>query len=77
DILYDLAGQRIAVMRTEYSPGYYDYEWGYYYPGSYYESRENYSYDSAGRVFEIQTSMGGYVGEDYDYNTGIATPPGT
>ncbi|WP_163454767.1 hypothetical protein, partial [Escherichia coli] len=61
DILYDLAGQRIAVMRTEYSPGYYDYEWGYYYPGSYYESRENYSYDSAGRVFEIQTSMGGYV----------------
>ena len=77
DILYDLAGQRIAVMRTEYSPGYYDYEWGYYYPGSYYESRENYIYDSAGRVFEIRTSMGGYVTEDYDYNTGIATPPGT
>ncbi|MBN8811110.1 MULTISPECIES: GH-E family nuclease [unclassified Sphingomonas] len=77
DILYDLAGQRIAVMRTEYSPGYYDYEWGYYYAGSYYESRENYIYNSAGRIYEIQTSIGGYVSEDYDYNTGVATPPGT
>ncbi len=75
DILYDLAGQRVAVMRTEYSPGYYDYEYGYYYPGSYYETRENYTYDSAGRLFEIQLSNGAYVTEDYDYNTGISTPP--
>ena len=75
DILYDLAGQRVAVMRTEYSPGYYDYEYGYYYPGSYYETRENYIYNSAGRLFEIQLSNGAYVTEDYDYNTGISTPP--
>ncbi|WP_448661573.1 GH-E family nuclease [Sphingomonas sp. CJ20] len=77
DILYDLAGQRVAVMRTEYSPGYYDYEWGYYYEGSYYESRESYTYDSAGRLYEIQTSTGNWVAEIYDYYTGIATPPGT
>jgi YD repeat-containing protein len=75
DILYNLAGERAAAIRTEYSPGYYDYEWGYYNPGYYYETRESYVYNSAGRLYEVQASTGGAAYEDYDYNTGLTTPP--
>ncbi|WEJ98137.1 MAG: polymorphic toxin-type HINT domain-containing protein [Candidatus Sphingomonas phytovorans] len=75
DILYNAAGDRVAILKTEYGAGYYDYEYGYYNPGYYYENRETYLYDGAGRLSEVQVSTGGVVYEEYDYYTGLTTPP--
>lgn len=75
DILYNLAGERVAVLRTEGSPGWYDYYYGYYNPGYYYETRENYLYDSAGRLSDVQVSTGTGVSEVYDPYTYTYSPP--
>ncbi len=75
DIQYNAAGERVAVLRTEYTGGYYDYYWGYYYPGSYSESRESYIYNAAGRLYEVQQSSGAAVSGTYDPYTYAYTAP--
>ncbi len=75
DIQYNAAGERVAVLRTEYTGGYYDYYWGYYYPGSYSESRESYVYNAAGRLYEVQQSSGAAVSGTYDPYTYAYTAP--
>lgn len=82
DILYDAAGQRIAVLTTNYQVGYQDYyydNYGYYYgeyiPGYVQELRESYLYDSAGRLSQAQASAGVTQSEVYDPGTGTWTMP--
>ena len=65
DYVYDAAGQRVAALRTEYSPGGSTY-YSNYLPGTYQETRENYDYDGAGRVADIRTTSGSAVLESYD-----------
>ncbi|MES2443088.1 MAG: LysM peptidoglycan-binding domain-containing protein [Pseudomonadota bacterium] len=77
DIQYNAAGDRVAVIKTEYTPGGYDYYWGIYYPGNYYESRENYIYNPAGRIYEVQQSSGAAAYEVYNPATGTYTAPTT
>lgn len=77
DYVYDLAGQRTAAIRTDYIPGTYSYYFGIYIPGSYQETREMYDYDGAGRITAIRTTQGTAAAENYDYSTGISTPPAT
>ena len=74
DYVYDLTGQRVAALRTDYSPGSQSY-YGYYSPGYYQETRENYDYDGAGRVTAIRVTQGAGVSETYDYSTGLTTAP--
>lgn len=74
DYQYDTAGQRVAAIRTDYSPGSYTYYYGYY-PGTYAETRENDEYDGAGRVADIKITQGAAAYETYDYSTGTFTPP--
>lgn len=82
DILYDAAGQRIAVLTTNYQAGYQDYyydNYGYYYgeyiPGYVQELRESYLYDSAGRLSQVQISAGATLSEVYDSGTGTWVMP--
>ncbi|ARR56354.1 hypothetical protein HY78_24295 [Rhizorhabdus wittichii DC-6] len=77
DYVYDLTGQRTAAIRTDYMPGSYSYYFGIYIPGYYQESREMYDYDGAGRITAIRTTQGTAAAENYDYSTGISTPPAT
>lgn len=77
DYVYDLAGQRVAAIRTDYMPGSYSYYFGIYIPGYYQETREMYDYDGAGRITAIRTTQGTAAAENYDYSTGISTPPAT
>jgi YD repeat-containing protein len=75
DILYDAAGQRSALITINYSPAgwedtsYIDaqdnwitgsIEWR---PASYYQTRESYSYDDAGRVTAVYQSTGALLFE--------------
>jgi YD repeat-containing protein len=75
DYVYDLTGQRVAAIRTDYLPGSYSYYYGTYIPGYYQESREMYDYDGAGRITAIRRTQGTAASENYDYVTGISTPP--
>jgi YD repeat-containing protein len=50
DIMYNAAGERAAVLTTQFNPGTYDWETGTYYEGSFNEYREIYVYDGAGRL---------------------------
>jgi YD repeat-containing protein len=82
-LVYDLAGQRIAVLRTDYVPpsvtGYWDFYTNQfvltgYSPGYSQESRENYDYDGAGRIVSIRTTQGSGAADVYDPVTGLFGP---
>ncbi|WP_432199761.1 polymorphic toxin-type HINT domain-containing protein [Erythrobacter sp. W53] len=72
DILYNKAGERIAVLTTNYTAGFY-FKGGYL-PGSFSESRESYTYDLGGRLKEIKVSTGATVAETA---AGSGVPTGT
>jgi YD repeat-containing protein len=74
DILYNAAGERAAVLTTGYSAGAYGDNEGQTFDGSFYENRESYIYDIAGRLTQIQESTGAPVYETY-FGSGI--PSGT
>ncbi len=71
DILYNKAGERVAVLTTEYTPGVYNPYTGFL-PGTYREARESYSYDLAGRLTQISVSQGTAVADN-----GSGQPSGT
>ncbi|MEN2790519.1 LysM peptidoglycan-binding domain-containing protein [Sphingomonas oligophenolica] len=74
DYLYDAAGERVAAIRTDYTPGSYTSYYGYY-PGSYSETRENDEYDGAGRLADIKITQGAAAYEVYNPTTGLYTAP--
>ncbi len=70
DYVYDLAGQRVAALRTDYTPEYY-YGGNEYYDSDYFsETREMYDYDGAGRLKTIRSTQGANA-----YGNGTSTPP--
>ena len=56
DYLYNLAGQRIAAIRTEYTAGYFNYANYTLVDPTVQEKRDNYDYDGAGRIVAAGTS---------------------
>ncbi|MEH3101101.1 putative toxin [Sphingomonas adhaesiva] len=58
DYVYDLAGQRIAAIRTEYGPPTYISTVGVWVPGGQREAREIYGYDGAGRIATLGATLG-------------------
>ncbi|GAA4042763.1 LysM peptidoglycan-binding domain-containing protein [Parerythrobacter jejuensis] len=73
DILYNKAGERIAVLTTDYTPGTFNTYTGFL-PGTFRESRESYTYDLGGRLKQINVSFGTTVAESA---AGSGVPAGT
>ena len=73
EILYNKAGERTAVLTTNYIAGTYNQYTGFL-PGTFTENRESYTYDLAGRLKQINVSTGTPVAETA---AGSGVPSGT
>lgn len=72
--LYDKAGRRTAVLRTTYVPPLYIEVVGNF-PGYSYEEREIYTYNTAGRLAQIDVTQGASVTETAPYVPAPTVPP--
>lgn len=72
EVLYNKAGERVAVLTTKYTAGYFFKGGGF--PGTFAEQRESYTYDLGGRLTKIAVSTGATVAETA-FGSGV--PSGT
>lgn len=73
EIQYDAAGQRTHVIRTQYTAGTWDFQFGYI-PGFSQEVREHYTYQGDGALTEIRTTIGAAAWETVPFTPPTSVP---